>query len=195
MTGQLSHNSSEPEPSSRPSFLIGHQEPDSKTPDTAAKIEYRLKAAASQRVSRVPEHGSQWTRRSNLKDLGLPDSCNYIADPHTDGEIAHFFTLAQKKEIINDEETSDLRLKIDVVASLSPSSSAKYLGNLEIIYQLAQKLSAKFPEAMNAANASDDDSVMDKSDKGSSEHEMTNEMDYNADFDFDAEMTQHYWGW
>ncbi|KAM0799609.1 hypothetical protein BDR22DRAFT_890191 [Usnea florida] len=204
VTGQLSHNSSQPGPSSRPSFVIGHQEPDSKTPHAAAKIEYRLKTAASQRVSRVPGHRSHKGRRSELKYLGLPDSCNYIADPHTDGETAHFFTRALRNGIINDEETSDLRLKMDVVASLSPGSSAKYLGNLEIIYQLAQKLSAKFPEAMDAAyasndehaaNASDDDSVMDKSDVGNSEHEMTKDVDYNGDFDVDAEMTQHYWGW
>ena len=47
----------------------------------------------------------------------------------------------------------------------------------------------------DAANASDDDSVMDKSGVASSEDEMTRDMDYNADFDFDAGMTQHYWGW
>ena len=189
VTGQLSHHSGEPGPSSKP------QEPDSKTPNAAAKIEYRLKAAASQRVSRVPEHRSHKSKRSKLKDLGLPDSCDCVADPRADGEIAHFFTLAQKKGIINNEETNDLRLKIDVVASMSPGSSAKYLGNLEIIYQLAQKLSAKLPEAMDTAYASDDDSIIDKSDVASSEDEMTNEMDYNADFDFDAGMTQHYWGW
>ena len=128
VTGQLSHDLGEPGPSSKPSFLIGHQEPDFKMPNAAAKIACRLKGAASQRVSRVPAHRSH--KRSNLEDLGLPDSCNYVADPHTDGEIAHSFTLAQKKGIINEKETNNLRLKIDVVASLSPGSSAKYLGNL-----------------------------------------------------------------
>ena len=77
-----------------------------------------------------------------------------------------------------------------VVASLSPGSSAKYLGNLEIIYQLAQKLSAEFPEAMDAAYASDDESATDESDVGSSDDEMNNEMDPDADLDFDFEMTQ-----
>ena len=193
MTAQLSHNSGEPEPSSKPSFVIGHQEPESKAPNAAAKIEYRLKTAASQRVSRGSAHRSH--KRSNNEDLGLPDSCNYIADPHTDGEIAHFFTLAQKKEIIYEEETNNLRLKIDIVASMSPGSSAKCLGNLEIIHELAQKLSAKFLEAMDAAYASNDDSVVDESNVGSSEDEITDEMDCNADLDFDVGMTQHYWGW
>ena len=142
-------------------------------------------------------------KRSNLEALGLPDSCNYVADPHADREIAHFFTLAQKKEIIDQEETNNLRLKIGVVASLSPGSSAKYLGNLEIIYQLAQKFSAKFPEAMDAAyasdgedpaNASDDDSVTNESNVGSSEDEMTDEIDHHADLDFDAGLTQFDWG-
>ena len=178
VTGQLSHDSGEPGPSSKP------QEPDSKAPNAAAKIEYRLKAAASQRASRVSEHRSHKRKRSKLKDLGLPDSCDCVADPRADGEIAHFFTLARKKGIINNEETNDLRLKIDVVASMSPGSPAKYMGNLEIIYQLAQKLSAKFPEAMDAAyasndedaaNASDDDSVVDESNVGSSGDEMNSE--------------------
>ena len=201
VTGQLLHNSGEPEPSSKPSFLIGHQEPDFKLPNAAAKIECRLKLAAAQRVSRAPAHRSN--KRSNLEDLGLPDSCNYVADPHTEGEIAHFFTLAQKKELIDEEEANNLRLKIDVVASLSPGSSAKYLGNLEIIYQLAQKLSAKFPEAMDAAyasddedtaNASDDASVVDESNMGSPADEITDEMDHNAGLDLEAELTQCYWG-
>ena len=193
VTGQLSHDSGEPGPPSKPSLVIGQKEPDFKTPNAAAKIECRLKAAVSQRVSRVPEHRSH--KRSKLEDLGLPDSCNSVADPQADGKIAHFFTLAQKKGIINKEETNNLRLKIDVVASMSPGSSAKYLGNLEIIYQLAQKLSAKFPEAMDAAYASDDDSFTDESDVGSSDDEMNNGMDHNADFDYDAGMMQYYWGW
>ena len=193
LTGQLAHDSGEPGPSSKPSLMIGYQEPDLKPPNAAAKIECRLKAAASQRVSRVPEHCLY--ERTNLDFLGLPDSCNCVVDPQTDGAIAHFFTLAQRKGIINQEETNNLRLKIDVVASMSPSSYSKYLGNLEIIYQLAQKLSAKFPKAMDAAHASDDDSVTDESDVGSSDDEMNNEMDPDADLDFDAGMTQYYWGW
>ena len=179
------------EPSSKTSFLIGHRESDFKMPNAAAKITCRLEAAASQRVSRVPARRSN--KRSNLEDLSLPDSCNYVADPHTDGEIAHFFTLAQKKEMIDEEETNNLRLKIDVVASLSPGSSAKYLANLEI-YQLAQKLSAEFPEAMHAAYASNNDSIMDKSDVGSSEDEINDAMDLNTDLIIDAELTQCYWG-
>ena len=38
---------------------------------------------------------------------------------------------------------------------------------------------------MDAAYASDDDSVTNESDVGSSEDEITDEMDNKADFDFD----------
>ena len=78
---------------------------------------------------------------------------------------------------------------------MSPGSLTKYLGNLEIIYQLAQKVSAKFPETMDAAYASGNDSIVGESSVGSPEDEMTDNMDNRANFGFDAEMTQHYWGW
>lgn len=184
MAGQVSHTLGVSEASSEPTRL---QEHEAKSQNAAAEIEARLEAAASQRQSQ--EQKRPRNNISRLRALGLPDSFSCIADPNVDRAIAHFFTLAQKKEILNEAEAKDLRLKIRTVARMSPESYAKYLGNLEIIYQLAQKLSAKVPGSMHVGYASDE------SDTGSSDDIMEEETDEDIEFDTNAGMTQFDWGW
>ncbi|KAF6231685.1 hypothetical protein HO173_009987 [Letharia columbiana] len=184
MAGQVSHTSGVSEASSESTRL---QEHEAKSQNAAAEIESRLEAAASQRQSQ--EQKRPRNNISRLRALGLPDSFSCIADPNVDSAIAHFFTLAQKKEILNEAEAKDLRLKIRAVARMSPESYAKYLGNLEIIYQLAQKLSAKVPGSMHVGYPSDE------SDTGSSDDYMEEETDEDIEFDTNAGMTQFDWGW
>lgn len=193
VTGQVSYILGVSRTSAEPSPVTRLQEPKVQTQNRAAEIEARLQAAASQRQSREPLHLRN--KISRLQRLGLPDSCNCIADPNVDGAIAHFFTLAQKKEALNQAEANDLQLKIMVVARKSPKAHTKYLGNLEIIYQLAQKLSAKFPESMDVGYASDDGNFGGGSDTGSSDDEMEEEVDDHVDLDINAGMTQFDWGW
>lgn len=169
------------------------QEFEVKTLDKAAEYEARLKLAASQRQLREPGHLQN--KSSRLESLGIPDSCNCIADPSVDSAIAHCFNLAEKQETLNEVEASDLRLKIEVVAQLWHDLCAKYLGNLEIIYQLAQKLSARFPGSMDVGDSSDDSDLADKSGTGSSGDEEIEEANDAVEFDTDAGMTQFDWGW
>ena len=192
VTGQVLYNSGV-STSAEPSPVTRLQEPKVQTQIKAAEIEARLQAAASQRQSRDPV--PLRNKISRLQRLGLPDSCNCIADPNVDGAIAHFFTLAQRKEALNQAEVNDLQLKIRVVARMSPEDLTKYLGNLEIIYQLAQKFSSRFPESMNVGNLSDDRSFGGRSDTGSSDDEMEEEVDDQVDVDINAGMTQFDWGW
>ena len=192
VTGQVLYTSGV-STSAEPSPVTRLQEPKVQTQIKTAEIEARLQAAASQRQSRDPV--PLRNKISRLQRLGLPDSCNCIADPNVDGAIAHFFTLAQRKEALNQAEVNDLQLKIRVVARMSPEDLTKYLGNLEIIYQLAQKFSSKFPESMNVGNLSDDRSFGVGSDTGSSDDEMEEEVDDHVDLDINAGMTQFDWGW
>lgn len=78
---------------------------------------------------------------------------------------------------------------------MSPESYAKYLGNLEIIYELAQKLSAKFPESMDVGYTSDDNGFADESDTGSSDDEMKENVDDDVELDVIPGKTQFDWGW
>ena len=59
---------------------------------------------------------------------------------------------------------------------MSSDLSTKYLGNLEIIYQLAQKLAAKFPGATDGGESSGDCDYADESDKGIPDDEMREEV-------------------
>ena len=190
VTGQVSGVSG---PSSEPSIATGLQNPVVKMQNTAAEIEDRLETAAYQRQSGQPEH--LWNKVSRLERLGIPDSCNCITDPNVSSAIVHFFTLAVRKEILKEAEANELRLKIRVVARMSPKSFAKYLGNLELIYQLAQKFSAKFPESMDVGNALDDKLFADESDTGSSDDELREEADDTVESDNIAGMEQFDWGW
>ena len=179
--------------SSEPSLVTRLQESEVKTQDKAAEYDARLKLAASQRQLREPGHLRN--KLSRLQSLGIPDSCNCIADPSVDSAIAHFFSLAEKKGKLNEVEASDLRLKIEVVAQLSHESGAKYLGNLEIIYQLAQKLSAQFIGLMDVGDSSDDSDPADESSTGSSGDEEMKEVNDTVEFNTNAGMTQFDWGW
>ena len=168
------------------------QEPKIATPDAGADIKARLEAAASQRQSREPTHIR--AQMSRLQSLGIPDSCDCIADPNVDNAIAHFFTLAQKRGKLNGVETDDLQLKISLTAQMSSDSSAKYLGNLEIIYQLAQKLSDRHPRPIDIRYALPDRNFADELPSGNSDDDMREEED-DVKLDTKARMEQFDWGW
>ncbi len=198
---------------SDPPLLTKPQDPEAKAQNTAAEIEARLEAAVAQRLSRLKAVENNPSRLdvfadklSRFQDLGLPDCCKRIADPNVDSAITLFFTLAQKMQLLNNQEASDLRLKIRVVAQMSSESGAKYLGNLEIIYRLAQKLSAKFPKSMDVDYSSDDgdpkkrepvDDVEsgDASDTESSDEEVNEETYDNHELRLNAGMTGADWDW
>lgn len=192
VTGQTSHISSVSEASSERELVTKLQEPKVITQDAAADIEARLEAAVSRRLAREPTRPR--TQPSRLQRLGIPESCNCIADPNIDGAIAHLFALAQKREIINEMEVNDLRLKISVVAHMSLESYTKFLGSLEIIYQLARKLSAKYPELMHARYVLEDSSSTDEDRRGSSDDELKEEED-DVGVDTTARVTEFDWGW
>lgn len=192
VTGQTAHISGVSEKLSERELGTKLQDPNVTTQNAAVDIEARLEAAVSRRLLR--ESTYCLTQVARLHSLGIPDSCNGIADPNVDNAIAHLFALAQKREILNDMEVNDLRLKISVVAHMSPESYTKCLGNLEIIYQLAQKLSAKYPELMYIRYASEDSSSADEFQAGSSDDEMKEEED-DAKLDTDGRRTRFDWGW
>ena len=192
VTGQISHISGASEAPSEPELMTELQEPHATTQTAAADIETRLEAAVSRRLLREPANSS--TQITKLQSLSIPDSCNCIADPHVDSAIAGFFVLAQKKRILNEMEVNDLRLKISVVAHMSPESYTKYLGNLEIIYQLAQELSAKHPESMDVRHVSEDSSSSDEDHRESSDDDMKDEED-DVGLDSNARMTRFDWDW
>ena len=158
------------------------QEPKVTAQDAAAEIKARLEAAASQQHNR--------TQMSKLQSLGLPDSSDIYS------AISHFFTLAQKRGILNDVETNDLKMKISVVAQMSPQSSAKYLGILEIIFQLAKKFSAIYPKSMDTGYVSEGSSSAEEvhTGTGSSDDEMKEEED-DVKLETKARMEQFDWGW
>lgn len=179
-----------------------------KPQNTAAEIEARLEAAAAaQRQIKTPsgkasallswesgweEHGN---KTSKVRSLDLPDSCNCIADRKVGKAIAQFFTLAQKLQLFDEGEASDLQLKIRVVAKMPPESFAKYLGNFEVIYQLAQRLSARFPDAMRTGYESDDSEFGDPNHTVSSDDEMEEEMNDDTELGISPGMTGFDWGW
>ncbi|KAL9074442.1 MAG: hypothetical protein Q9161_002230 [Pseudevernia consocians] len=99
-----------------------------------------------------------------------------LQHPNVDSAIAQLFTLAQENEILIEIEASDLRLEIRVVAQMSSDLSIKYLGNLEIICLLAQKLAAKFPGATDVGDSSGDSDFADESGKGIPDEEMREEV-------------------
>ena len=186
---------------------------EAKAQKAAAKIEARLEAAAAQRQSRLKAVENDPSRRdvfgdkpSRLRNLGLPNSCNRITDPDVGSAITHFFTLAQKMQLPDNQEASNLRLKIRVVAQMSSESGAKYLGNLEIIYQLAQKLSMKSPKSMDVEYSSDDGDLKrrepaddvesgDASDTESSDEEVNEERYDDHELRHNAGMTEADWDW
>ncbi len=193
LTGHVSHISVLYATSSEPSLVTRLQESEVKTQDKAAEYKARLKLAASQRQLREPGHLRN--KLSRLQSLGIPDSCNCIADSSVGSAITHFFNLAEKKETLDEVEASDLQLKIEVVAQLSHEPCAKYLGRLEIIYQLAQKLSAQLPGSMDVGDSSDDSDLADESGTGSSDDEEIEEANDTVEFDTNGGMTQFDWGW
>ena len=202
VTGQVSQTHEASNLSAKPSLRNKLQEPEAMPQITAAEIEARLEAAAAQRLSRArnpsdPE--SSWeepgNKTSKMKSLGLPNSCNCIADPKVGKAIAQFFTLAQKLHLLNEGETSDLQLKIRVVAEMPSESFAKYLGNFEVIHQLAQKLSARFPVSMLIEYESDDDEFEDPNATVSLDDEMYEEVNDEFELGNSLGMTGFDWGW
>ena len=207
VTSQVSQTHGASKWSAESSLVTKLQEPEDKPRNMAAEIEARLEAAAAQRQSRAPSRdlGALLARESELEEygnktskvqsLGLPDSCNCIADRNVGKAIAQFFTLAQKLQILNEEEANDLRLKIRVVAEMPSESFAKYLGNFEIIYQLAQKLSARFPDSMHVEYASDDDGFGDPSHAVSLDDETDEEVNDEFELGISLGMAGLDWGW
>ncbi len=189
VAGRVSQISSVSSTSDPPLVTELHE---AKAQKAAAEIEARLEAGAAQRQSRLKAVENDPSRRdvfgdkpSRLRNLGLPNSCNRITDPDVGSAITHFFTLAQKMQLLDDQEASILRQKIRVVAQMSSESGAKYLGNLEILFQLAQKLPAKSPKSMDirysshnsrSERASPADEFGDASDPESLDEEVNEEM-------------------
>ena len=193
VTGQVWQTWGASGTSSQRELVIKRQEPEVQTQNKAAEIEARLNSAVSQRNSREPVHVR--SSLSRLQRLGIPESCNCIADPDVGSAIAHFFTLAQKKEILNKVEAHDLQLLIRVVARMSPDSSAKYLGNLQIIHRLSQIFSSKISESMDSDYASGASKYLDESPSGSSDDKDDEEGYEDDDLDTNASITQFDWGW
>ena len=201
VTGQVSPSHSALNVSAEPSLIAKLQEPEAKPQNTAAEITARLEAAADHRKKGTLSK-EQWqsdyeehdNRSFKVRRLDLPDSCNCIADRKVGKAIAKFFTLAQQLQLLNEAEASDLRLKIRVVAEMPSESYAKYLGNFEIIYQLAQKLSDRFRHSMNIEYASNDvfgdlDNMM------SFDEEVEEESSDGIESGIGYGTTEFDWGW
>ena len=210
VTSQFSQTGGAPILSADTALVTKLQE--AETQNAAAEIEARLEVAAAQCQLRALSsnledplpRAADWerdNRRSKLRRLDIPDPCDCIADRNVGKATAHFFTLAQKLQLLNEKEASDLRLKIKVVAKMPSESFAKYLGNLEVIYLLARKLSARFPDSMYIEyNSDDDDDVFDHdfgkpSPRVRSDYETDDEVNYNVDSGNSYEMTGLDWGW
>ena len=151
VTGQVSPTHSPSKVSAEASL----QEPEAIPHNRAAEIIARLEAAADHRKKRAQlmkpydsDYEPRDNRSSKCQSLDLPDSVNCIAAANVGDAIAKFYTLAQKLQLLNEAEASDLWLKIMVVANLPSESPAKYLGNFEIIHQLAQRFSDRFSNSM-----------------------------------------------
>ena len=187
--------------SAEPSLIVKLQEPEVKPQNTAVEITARLEAAAAHRKMRIPpkepwrsDYEGRDNKSSKVRSLDLPDSCNCIADRNVGNAIAKFFTLAQKLQLLNEAEASDVRLKISVVANMASESYAKYLGNFEIIYQLAQRLSDRFPRSMYINYTSDDvfrhlDEVVNL------DEEVEEELNDDIEPGISYETTEFDWGW
>lgn len=201
VTGQVSPTHNALNTSAEGSLVVKLQEPEAKPQNTAAEITARLEAAAAHRKTRIPpkepwqsDYEEHDNKSSKVRSLDLPDSCNRIADRNVGNAIAKFFALAQKLQLLNEAQASDLWLKISIVATMPSESYGKYLGNFEIIYQLAQRLSDRFPHSMYMNYTSDDvfghlDNVM------SLDEELEEELNDEIDPGISLGTTEFDWGW
>lgn len=128
---------------------------------------------------------------SSQEDPSLPPISH---KPHHDSQQTSWLQLATMPFKAAKAEASELWLKISIVSNMPSESYGKYLGNFEIIYQLAQRLSDRFPHSMYINYTSDDvfghlDNVM------SLDEELEEELNDEIDPGISLGTTEFDWGW
>lgn len=102
-------------------------------------VKSRLDKAANQRMSFnqvATAARTEFGVNTTLSQLQIPASCNCIAYQDIDATITSFIMLVQKQCGLPVDQLQKLQSKLEVVETIQENAS-RYLGRLELIYQLS----------------------------------------------------------
>ena len=137
--------------------------------------------------------------RKHLKlvKLGVSLSWEFIIEPRVDNAVTAFIVSAEKTDSLSREQANRFELLLSVMKEM-PEKGPKYLGRLEIIYQLADTSLRKVPLVETTQYPPQRSNFRSFDHCESSDEQLDEEWECSSGTDFiagTADMADVDWGW